>query len=110
VGECGETTATKKNGTKKTMEVGVNPSAGIWHVKATIAKEVVLAHPDYTKPFEIYTDASTMQLGAVITQGNRPIGFCWGRVKVLARVQTDDGWTKDWFSQILQSIERSCDH
>jgi hypothetical protein len=34
-----------------------------------------LAYPDFTKPFEIYTDASTMQLGAVITQGNRPIAF-----------------------------------
>jgi hypothetical protein len=45
------------------------------NVKATAAKEVVLAYPDFTKPFEIYTDASTMQLEAVITQGNRPIAF-----------------------------------
>ncbi len=34
-----------------------------------------MAYPDFTKPFEVYTDASTMQLGAVITQGNRPIAF-----------------------------------
>ncbi len=34
-----------------------------------------MVYPDFTKPFEIYTDASTMQLGAVITQGNRPIAF-----------------------------------
>jgi hypothetical protein len=45
------------------------------NVKATITKEVVLACLDFTKPFEIYTDASTMQLGSVITQGNRPIAF-----------------------------------
>ena len=45
------------------------------NIKATIAKEVVLAYPDFSKPFEIYTDASTMQLGAVITQDNRPITF-----------------------------------
>jgi hypothetical protein len=32
-------------------------------VKAAIVKEVVLAYPDFTKPFGIYTDASTMQLG-----------------------------------------------
>ncbi len=27
------------------------------------------------KPFQIYTDASSTQLGAVITQDNRPIAF-----------------------------------
>jgi len=76
VGECGETKTTSKNKVKKKP----------WHwdsihqiafdnVKKTIAKEVVLAYPDFTKPFDIYTDASTKQLGAVITQENRPIAF-----------------------------------
>jgi hypothetical protein len=45
------------------------------HVKAAIAKEVVLAYPDYSKVFEIYTDAFSKQPGAVITQDNRPITF-----------------------------------
>ncbi len=45
------------------------------HVKATIAREVVLAYPDYSKVFEIYTDALSKQLGAVITQESRPIAF-----------------------------------
>jgi hypothetical protein len=34
-----------------------------------------LAYLDYSKVFEIYTDASSKQLGAVITQDNRPIVF-----------------------------------
>ncbi len=34
-----------------------------------------MAYPDYSKVFEIYTDASSKQLGAVITQDNRPIAF-----------------------------------
>jgi hypothetical protein len=59
VGECGQTKTTKAKGTKKVP----------WHwdevhqrafnqVKATIAKDVVLAYLDYSKVFEIYTDAS----------------------------------------------------
>ena len=66
----------KQNGTKKVP----------WHwsavhqkafdeVKATIAKDVVLAYPDYGQKFEIYTDACSTQLGAVITQNNRPLAF-----------------------------------
>jgi hypothetical protein len=40
-----------------------------------MTNETALAYPDFLKPFEIYTDASSMQLGAVITQDNRPITF-----------------------------------
>jgi len=69
VRECREMKTTKKNKTKKKP----------WHwdpihqqafdnVKATITKDVVLAYPDFSESFEIYTDTSTMQLGAVITQ------------------------------------------
>ncbi len=45
------------------------------HVNDTIAKDVVLAYPDYSKVFRIYTDASSKQLGAIITQDNIPIAF-----------------------------------
>jgi hypothetical protein len=76
VGECGQTNVTRTKGTKKAP----------WHwdevhqrvfdqTKATIAIEVVLAYPDYSKVFEIYTGALSKQLGAVITQENRPIVF-----------------------------------
>ena len=76
VGECGHTKVTKANKTKKVP----------WHwdtihqqafdnVKATIAKDVTLAYPDYTQGFEVYTDSSKLQLGAVITQANRPLAF-----------------------------------
>ncbi len=33
------------------------------HVKATIARNVALAYPDYSEVFEIYTVASSKQLG-----------------------------------------------
>jgi hypothetical protein len=76
VGECGQTKTTKAKRTKKVHwhwdEVH---QRAFDHVRATVAKDVVLAYPDYSKVFEIYTDASSKQLGAVITQDNRPIVF-----------------------------------
>ncbi len=76
VAECGETKTTKKNKVKKTpWKWDPIHQAAFDCVKATIAKEVVVAYPDFTKSFDIYTDASTKQLGAVITQDNRPIAF-----------------------------------
>ncbi len=72
----GETKATKENGnTRKPWRWESIHQQAFDNIKATIAKEVVLAYPDFTKPFKAYTDASTMQLGAGITQGNRPILF-----------------------------------
>ncbi len=76
VGECRETKVTKKIGTnKKPWKWESIHQQAFDNIKATVTKEVVLAYPDFTKPFEIYTDASTTHLGAVITQGNRPIAF-----------------------------------
>ncbi len=76
VEECGQTKTTKAKGAKKVPwnwdEVH---QRAFNHIKVTIAKDVVLAYPDYSKVFEIYKDASSKQLGAVITQDNRPIAF-----------------------------------
>ena len=36
------------------------------NLKRIISKETLLAYPDFNKPFEIHTDASDLQLGAVI--------------------------------------------
>ena len=76
MGEYGHTKVTKANKTKKKP----------WHwdlvhqqafdtMKATITCNVTLAYPDYSQGFEIYTDSSKLQLGAVITQQNRPLAF-----------------------------------
>jgi hypothetical protein len=64
-----------KRNQKGSLALGQGPQRAFDHVKATIAKEVVLAYPDYSKVFEIYTDASSKQLGAVITQDNKPNVF-----------------------------------
>ena len=44
-------------------------------VKAAIVKDVMLSYPDFYQPFHIYTDASDVQLGAVITQNDKPLAF-----------------------------------
>jgi hypothetical protein len=44
-------------------------------IKKIICREVMLTFPDFSKPFHIYTDASDKQLGAVITQDEKPIAF-----------------------------------
>ena len=43
--------------------------------KKVIAKETLLAYPDFNKPFQIHTDASHYQLGAVVSQEGKPIAF-----------------------------------
>jgi hypothetical protein len=44
-------------------------------IRNTIARQVLLKYPDFTKPFDIFTDASDYQLGAVISQEGWPIAF-----------------------------------
>ena len=44
-------------------------------IKECIARETLLVYPKYGDVFEIYTDASTRQLGAVITQNGKPLVF-----------------------------------
>jgi hypothetical protein len=44
-------------------------------MKRIISRETLLTYPDFTTPFIIHTDASHSQLGAVISQDNKPIAF-----------------------------------
>ncbi len=60
---------------KKPWRWDPNHQQAFDNVKAAIAKETVLAYLDFSKPFKIFTDTSSMQLGAMITQNNRPIAF-----------------------------------
>lgn len=40
-----------------------------------MSKEVILSHPNFDKDFELTTDASDYAIGAVLSQGNKPIQF-----------------------------------
>jgi hypothetical protein len=56
VGECGQSKVSRAKGTKKApLHWDEVHQRAFDHIKATIAREVVLAYPDYSKVFEIYT-------------------------------------------------------
>jgi RNase H-like domain found in reverse transcriptase len=48
-------------------------------MKKILARDVLLANPDFSKKVEIFTDASDKQLGAIITQEGRPIKLHYNR-------------------------------
>ena len=44
-------------------------------MKKVMARYTIRQYPDFNKPFHIHTDASAIQLGAVIMQEGKPIAF-----------------------------------
>ena len=44
-------------------------------IKKVIAVETMLVYPDFNIPFEVHTDSSDYQLGGVVAQRGKPIGF-----------------------------------
>ena len=50
-------------------------------MKKIISREALLAYPDFNEEFEIHTDASHTQLGAVISQKGKPIAFYSRKLK-----------------------------
>jgi hypothetical protein len=44
-------------------------------MKTIMSSEALLRYPDHNLPFDIETDASEYQLGAVIKQGGHPAAF-----------------------------------
>lgn len=72
VAECG---TTKKKRKAQPWRWEAEHQEAFDKIKQVIARDVMLAYPDFTKKFVVYTDASTRQLGGVITQSNRPLAF-----------------------------------
>jgi RNase H-like domain found in reverse transcriptase/Integrase zinc binding domain len=63
--------------TKHTGKLPWNPKCTLAfkQMKALLAEEALLAFPDHSQPFHVYTDASDYQLGAVIMQNNKPVAY-----------------------------------
>jgi hypothetical protein len=44
-------------------------------MKNILAQDAILTYPQFDKPFVIHTDASDKQIGGVVMQDNKPLGF-----------------------------------
>ena len=69
------TPLTKLTSKKKDFKWGPTEQDAFDTIKLAISKETLLTYPNFSKEFEIHTDASQYQLGAVIAQDNKPITF-----------------------------------
>ena len=54
----------------------------------SISRETLLVYPNFSKLFVIHMDASKVQLGAVISQDNKPITFNSRKLKSTQNIHT----------------------
>jgi len=73
--------------------------------KKVIAKEMVLAYPDFNKPFRIHMDASHYQLGAVVSQEGKLIAFY---SRKLNPAQTRYTATERELLSIVETLKECC--
>ena len=73
--------------------------------KNMVAQEVFLTYPDWKLPFNVYTDASDKQLGAVISQNNKPIAFFSQR---LTKPQRNYTTTEKELLSIVECLKQFC--
>ncbi|KAG7342999.1 hypothetical protein IV203_020944 [Nitzschia inconspicua] len=59
-------------------------------MKAIVARDALLAYPYNSLPFNVETDASEYQLGAVIKQNGRHIAY-YSRIRIIGRGSTSLG-------------------
>jgi len=69
-----------------------------------MSREVLLAYPQFDKPFIIHTDASHTQLGSVISQDNKPIAFY---SRKLSPTQTRYTTTERELLAIVETLKES---
>eukprot|EP00804_Cyclotella_cryptica_P023756 CCRYP_011141-RA/>CCRYP_011141-RA protein AED:0.41 eAED:0.65 QI:0/0/0/1/0/0/2/0/181 len=66
------------------------PSRQVWSYQTIQTSQDVLAYPDYSKGFEIYTDGSKRQLGAAVTQNNRQLHFSAENSLSVSKIQRNE--------------------
>jgi hypothetical protein len=84
----------------------------IWNEEAAMAftalKEamvslITLTLPNFSRPFDVTTDASNVAIGAVLSQGDRPIAFF--SKKMCPRMQAASAYVRELFA-ITESVKK----
>jgi RNase H-like domain found in reverse transcriptase len=78
---------------------------GLCKVKQLLSKHITLTFPDFNKPFKIYTDASTVQLGAIVEQEGKPLAFY---SRKLSDAQTRYTVTELELLSIVETLQEYC--
>ncbi|KAG7369920.1 reverse transcriptase RNA-dependent DNA polymerase [Nitzschia inconspicua] len=60
----------------KVFSWGPDQQKSLEEMKAIVARDALLAYLDNMQPYDVKTDTSNYQLGAVIKQKGRPIAYC----------------------------------
>lgn len=65
----------KKISSKTKIELDECAHKAFNEIKAKLREQIELFQPDFSKPFELTTDASNVAIGAVLSQNDKPITF-----------------------------------
>jgi len=96
-------TALSKKGAK--FKWTLNCQAAFDTLKLELTRQVKLNYPDFTNPFEIYTDAFKLQLVAVISQENHPLAFY---SRKLSDAQTRYTFIELELLSIMETLQEFC--
>ncbi|GJS23360.1 putative mitochondrial protein [Tanacetum coccineum] len=91
-------TIVKERGYKWTDEAQV----AFENLKVAMQKAPVLALPDFTKPFEVETDASGVGIGAVLQQNGHPIAYMSKTLSI--KHQTADALSRVQSAELLSMV------
>ncbi|GKD95410.1 ty3-gypsy retrotransposon protein, partial [Tanacetum coccineum] len=77
--------------------------AAFKELKSNMQQLITLALPNFTKPFDVTTDASGMAIGAVLSQDNKPIAFF--SKKLCHTMQGQSTYTKEFYA-ITEAVKK----